>query len=215
MKDEKGGSRAGAKNRKLYLYAALACATVLLAVVIVVTSVVLAGRKSKLSMEVDTPPVTVVPNPEQPDDEGNAPVVDIPEGFVSPVALVSVLNDYGFYHNATLNHYYEHKGVDFTAAVGDEVYAVDDGIIESVYTSDVLVGTQIVVDHGNGLKTVYEFVTAKEGLKAGDSVKKGDVIATVAEATGKEYKDGAHLHFEVLENGKTVDPAGYLTLEEK
>ena len=92
---------------------------------------------------------------------------------------------------------------------------MDDGVIESVYTSDVLVGTQIVVDHGNGLKTVYEFVTAKEGLKAGDSVKKGDVIATVAEATGKEYKDGAHLHFEVLENGKTVDPAGYLTLEEK
>ena len=79
----------------------------------------------------------------------------------------------------------------------------------------MLSGTEIVVDHGNGLKTLYRFVEAKEGLKAGDSVEKGDVIATVAEANGDEYKDGAHLHFEILENGKKVDPAKHLTLEEK
>ena len=42
-----------------------------------------------------------------------------------------------------------------------------------------------------------------------------EVIATVAEAAGNEYKDGAHLHFEVLKEGKNVDPAEYLTLEEK
>ena len=59
------------------------------------------------------------------------------------------------------------------------------------------------------------FVTEKEGLTVGQTVKKGDVIATVAEPTGNEYKDGAHLHFEVLENGKSVDPTKHLTLEEK
>ena len=41
------------------------------------------------------------------------------------------------------------------------------------------------------------------------------MIATVAEANGDEYKDGAHLHFEILKNNKNVDPATYLTLEEK
>jgi murein DD-endopeptidase MepM/ murein hydrolase activator NlpD len=46
-------------------------------------------------------------------------------------------------------------------------------------------------------------------------VEKGDQIATVAEASGNEYKDGAHLHFEVLQNGKSVDPAKHLALEEK
>ena len=76
-------------------------------------------------------------------------------------------------------------------------------------------GTRIVIDHGDGVKTVYEFVEAKEGLKAGDKVERGDEIATVAAATGNEYKDGAHLHFEVLESGEAVDPSGYLTLEEK
>ena len=132
-----------------------------------------------------------------------------------PVEVVSISNEYGFYYNQTLNNYYEHTGVDFSAAAGTEVFAARSGKIESIYTSDVLVGTQIIIDHGDGIKTVYEYVEAKEGLKAGDEVKKGDVIATVAEANGKEYKDVPHLHFEVLENNATVDPAKYLTFEEK
>ena len=62
-----------------------------------------------------------------------------------------------------------------------------------------------------------EFVDAfrAEGLKVGDSVARGEVIATVAEANGNEYKDGAHLHFEIHENGVRIDPTKYLTLEEK
>ena len=61
----------------------------------------------------------------------------------------------------------------------------------------------------------YRFVTEVEGLKVGDTVEKGEVIATVAEATGDEYKDGAHLHFEMLVDGENVDPSTYLTMEEK
>ena len=76
-------------------------------------------------------------------------------------------------------------------------------------------GTTVVIDHGDGLKTVYRFVTEAEGVKVGDEVEKGELIATVAEANGNEYKDGAHLHFEILQNGKNVDPALHLTLEEK
>ena len=57
-------------------------------------------------------------------------------------------------------------------------------------------------------------VAVKEAIPH-SKVKKGDVIATVAEANGKEYKDGPHLHFEVFENNATVDPAKYLTFEEK
>ena len=137
------------------------------------------------------------------------------EGMIMPVETVSVLNDYGFYHNITLNSYYEHKGVDFSAEVGASVLAVDDGVIESIYSGDVLLGTEITVDHGEGLKSVYRFVTEVEGLTVGATVKKGDVIATVAEANGNEYKDGAHLHFEIIKDSVVVDPAGYLTLEEK
>jgi murein DD-endopeptidase MepM/ murein hydrolase activator NlpD len=93
--------------------------------------------------------------------------------------------------------------------------AVEDGVVESVYKEDVLLGTQIVVRHAEGLKSVYRFVNEVDGLQVGDKVEKGEVIATVAEANGNEYKDGAHLHFTIEKNSKTVEPTLYLTLEEK
>lgn len=207
MKEE--NEKAGVRNKKLYLYIALGCAAVLLCAAIIVTAVVLATR-SRVSIDAgdNSGGQIETPDPDQ-------PVIETPEEFISPVSVVSVLNEYGFYYNKTLGNYYEHMGVDFTAEVGSEVYAVASGTVESVYTSDVLVGTQITIDHGDGVKSVYQFVEAKEGLKAGDEVKQGDVIATVAEANGSEYKDGAHLHFEVFKDGANVDPAEYLTLEEK
>jgi murein DD-endopeptidase MepM/ murein hydrolase activator NlpD len=148
-------------------------------------------------------------------DKDDEQVVVTPEGMLSPLETVSVSNEYGFYHNKTLDAYYVHTGVDFSASAGTEVLAVEKGVVESIYKDDLLLGTEIVLDHGDGLKTVYRFVTEAEGLKVGDRVEKGQVIACVAEANGNEYKDGAHLHFEVRKDGKTVDPATYLTMEEK
>ena len=131
------------------------------------------------------------------------------------VGDIVTTNGFGFFYNQTLNNYYEHEGLDFSAEVGASVIAVEDGVVESVFVSDVLSGTEIIVDHGNGLKTLYRFVTQVDGLKAGDSVTKGQTIATVSEPSGSEYKDGAHLHFEVIENGANIDPVTYLSLEEK
>lgn len=211
MKEENGKS-AGVKNKRLYLYVALGCAAVLLAAAIIITSVALANRSRTEIGAGSSIDSTQQGGTSDIDDK---PVVEQPETFIAPLATVNVLNEHGFYYNKTLNIYYEHQGVDFTAEVGSEVYAVASGTVEAVYTADILVGTQIIIDHGNGVKSVYEYVTAKEGLKAGDKVSQGDVIATVAEANGGEYKDGAHLHFEVFEEDKSVDPAKYLTLEEK
>lgn len=146
--------------------------------------------------------------------DGNKPV-DAPQGMVMPVENATLTNDYGFFYNQTLNAYYEHVGVDFSATAGTEVMAAQAGTVEGVYTGDVLTGTEIIIDHGDGVKTVYHFVQAVEGLSAGDKVEQGEVIATVAEANGSEYKDGAHLHFEILQDGKNVDPATHLELNEK
>lgn len=218
-KKENGNKKKTPLNgeKKFYLFTAIGCAVALVAIVVIAVVVSNAGK-------VDTPTGNLnsnstvnepVDKPQEPEDEENEPVVTLPEGMVTPVATVTVLNDYGFYHNKTLNTYYEHAGIDFTASAGTEVVAVEKGTIESIYKDDVLLGTEIVVDHGNGLKTVYRFVTEAEGLKVGDKVEKGEVIATVAEATGNEYKDGAHLHFEIMQDGKAIDPALRLPLEEK
>ncbi len=213
------------KQKRLYWYSALGCVAVALAVVIIATSVSVSNANNNDVS--NNPPVVEQPDDslnqkpndtpvEKPDDEPqNKPVDTKPEGFVLPVSNAEVSNEFGFFYNQTLNNYYEHEGYDFVASVGEKVYAVEDGTVESVYTSDVLSGTEIVIDHGNGLKTIYRFVTASDGLNAGAKVEKGAEIATIAEANGNEYKDGAHLHFEVEKDGKIVDPALYLTFEEK
>lgn len=88
--------------------------------------------------------------------------------------------------------------------------------MESV-TENILEGGKIVLSHGNGLYTVYASVDAASGLRAGDTVEQGEVIGTVsaaADAMGNEFNEGAHLHFEVLENEKQIDPATYLDYEE-
>ena len=205
------------KEKKFYLFTAIGCALTLTGIILLA---VLLPSKT-----VDEPTLNAPQNSVQEDENlevggdedstTNEPVVNTPVGMMMPLETVSIANDYGFYHNKTLNNYYEHKGVDFSAEVGTAVLAVQDGVIESIYKDDVLTGTEITVDHGDGVKTTYRFVTANEDLTVGMSVKRGDCIATVAEATGNEYQDGAHLHFEILENGKSVDPALHLTLDEK
>ena len=199
-------------EKRFYLATAIGCAVMLVA--IVVTAVIVSGT-SRDEVVDNTPSggnTSVLPGVGDVDDEQ---VSALPEGMVTPIQTASVSNTYGFYYNKTLDSYYVHTGVDFVADAGTQVMAVEDGVVESVYKEDVLLGTQIVVRHAEGLKSVYRFVNEVDGLQVGDKVEKGEVIATVAEANGNEYKDGAHLHFTIEKNGKTVDPTQYLTLEEK
>lgn len=225
---EQNGKNKFTKDKKM-LYVSLACFAVGLALFGTVLGLGFAGNND----QVNNPPVNgdvsggitddengngdqTVGGGQNPDDDNqNGEHTSTPDGFVLPIHSAVATNGFGFFYNQTLNNYYEHEGIDFKADAGTAVVAVDDGVVESVYTADLLSGTEIVISHSNGLKTVYCFVTHAEGLKAGDKVTKGQTIATVAEANGSEYKDGAHLHFEVLENGKNVDPVTYLSLEEK
>ncbi len=205
-------------EKRFYLLTALGCATALVAIVTValVASVGDVGNQAdkgnSSNNESTVPPINEGNNGGTGDGEQ---VVVKPEGMIMPLETSALIHDYGFYHNQTLNCYYEHTGLDFSAEVGAEVMAVAAGKVESIYKDDLLLGTEIVIDHGDGLKSVYRFVNEAEGLSVGDSVEKGEVIATVAEANGNEYKDGAHLHFEITESGKIVDPTTHLTLEEK
>lgn len=205
------------KEKKFYLFTAIGCAVTLAAIILV--AVLVPNQNAVDDPTLNRPHSSSTEqssNTEKPDkDSSNEPVANTPEGMLMPLETVSIVNDYGFYHNVTLNKYYEHKGVDFIAEVGTQVLAVDDGVVESIYKDDVLTGTEITVDHGDGVKTTYRFIAVDEDMTVGKRVSRGDVLGTVAEASGEEYKDGAHLHFEIKKDGKQVDPATYLTFEEK
>lgn len=137
--------------------------------------------------------------------------------FDMPVAGGSVIKDYvgaSVVYNQTLGLYTGHKAIDFGAEEGAEVFCVYDGVIESVEISKVN-GTSITVDHGDGLKTVYNSIEAIDGIEEGLTVKKGDVLGLVSTNNKTEHLDGAHLHFEVWENGAKIDPNKYLIGEDK
>lgn len=206
------------KNKKLLTYYLIlgACILIIAAIAVAVTlSVTLGGD----DMVLDDPDQSVDgDDDDNTDGDGDDDDVEDTAGdttFLMPVDEVNAVNSYGFYHNTTLDKYYLHTGIDFAGDVGDEVYAALDGTVESITSDPVLMGTTITLSHENGLKTTYTFVDAAEGLAVGDTVEKGDVIATIAEAMGQEYKDGAHLHFEVFLNDEAVDPETYLDIDSK
>lgn len=148
----------------------------------------------------------------EPDDE---PVVETVT-FLMPITNCTAILDYSeqMVFNQTLNRYSAHMAIDFFAPEGTQVYAVSGGVIESV-TNDVLKGVSITIDHGNGLKTVYNSLADGEYVYIGKTVNKGDVIGEVSVSNKQEYKSGAHLHFEVIENGEKIDPSKYLVISEK
>jgi murein DD-endopeptidase MepM/ murein hydrolase activator NlpD len=99
-----------------------------------------------------------------------------------------------------------HQGLDISTEKGDPVYATADGTIESAsYTGDY--GNLIVIKHGFGLVTRYGHLS-RFNVKPGETVKRGTVIGYVG-ATGRAT--GSHLHYEILANGRLVNPLQLLT----
>ncbi|MBP5466673.1 MAG: M23 family metallopeptidase [Clostridia bacterium] len=143
------------------------------------------------------------------------PVVKIVT-YVLPVQNSTGIEEYStaMVFNSQLKRYSAHLAVDFFAPEGTEVVAVTDGVIESI-DNTLLSGTTVTVDHGNGIKSVYNSIIANENLSVGDSVLQGDVIGEVSVSNRQESALGAHLHFSMTENGEIINPAKYLTFGEK
>ncbi len=98
-----------------------------------------------------------------------------------------------------------HKGIDFHARVGDPVLAVADGVISYSGVRSGY-GNVIEVDHGNGYVTRYAH-NSRLVMQVGDLVRSGQQVAK-AGSTGRST--GAHVHFEVWENGRVVNPRKFL-----
>ncbi|WP_425447993.1 peptidoglycan DD-metalloendopeptidase family protein [Dethiothermospora halolimnae] len=112
-------------------------------------------------------------------------------------------------YSKTLEQWSAHKGIDIKGREGSVVRAALDGIV-SEKRKDPLYGIVIVIDHENGLETVYANVSTMDMVEVGQRVNSGDAISGIGKSKGIELADGPHLHFEVLENGEKVDPKKYL-----
>nr|MDD6335044.1 peptidoglycan DD-metalloendopeptidase family protein [bacterium] len=113
--------------------------------------------------------------------------------------------------STTLKQWMTHNGLDLCCTEGTPVAAAADGTVVSV-KNDALMGMTVTIEHTDSVKTIYSSLQETVKVKAGDQLKKGDIIGAVGTTAISECEEGAHLHFEVWINDKPIDPACYLEL---
>lgn len=106
----------------------------------------------------------------------------------------------------TQGYYWYHRAIDIGSYVGNPVRAADAGYVVAAGWSEVGYGYYVVLDHGNGIQTLYAHLS-RFFVNAGDSVSQGTVIGHVG-STGNST--GPHLHFEVRRGGVQQNPFNYL-----
>ncbi|NPB03024.1 MAG: M23 family metallopeptidase [Thermotogae bacterium] len=117
-----------------------------------------------------------------------------------------VVSGYGVRRDPITGGLKFHEGLDYAAPEGTPVVATADGIVEKAGNNGWGYGIQVIINHGNGVKTRYAHL--EEALvKVGDTVKRGQVIGLVG-TTGRSV--GEHLHYEVIVRGTPVNPMRYI-----
>lgn len=120
-----------------------------------------------------------------------------------PVTKARFTSGFGMRRHPIVKRYRMHRGVDWAAPRGTPILAAGNGVVEKIGRSAGY-GRSITLKHLHGYKTTYNHMSGYlKGLKRGDKVKQGQVIGYVG-STG--LSTGPHLHYEVLVNGRYVDP---------
>lgn len=125
----------------------------------------------------------------------------------TPVNVARISSNFGKRNHPTLGYTKMHKGVDFAAPVGTPILAAGDGVVKEMGYKGAY-GNIIKVKHSANLTTAYAHASRFANLRVGSKIKQGQIIAYVGR-TGRAT--GPHLHFEVLINGKHVNPMSVQT----
>ena len=112
-------------------------------------------------------------------------------------------------YSETLKEWVTHLGIDIKADKTTVVKAAEAGTVKSI-KNDPRYGLTIVIDHGDGMQTVYANLLTSEFVVEGEKVEKGQSIGTVGNTAVFEIADEPHLHFEILKDSIQVDPNIYL-----
>jgi murein DD-endopeptidase MepM/ murein hydrolase activator NlpD len=120
-----------------------------------------------------------------------------------PVADGTITSGFGGRNHPILGYTKMHTGVDWGSATGTPIFASGNGIVEKAGLEGGY-GKYIRIRHANGYETAYGHMSAfARGMEPGKKVRQGQVIGYVG-STG--LSTGSHLHYEILINGRFVDP---------
>ena len=120
-----------------------------------------------------------------------------------PVNNAIMRSGFGSRRHPILGYVKMHTGVDWATAYGTPIFASGNGVVE-VAGWEGGYGKYVKLKHNNGYETAYGHMSAfAKGLEPGKRVRQGQVIGFVG-STGQST--GAHVHYEILVNGRFVDP---------
>ena len=122
----------------------------------------------------------------------------------TPINGARLSSSYGMRKHPISGYNKMHKGVDFAAPTGTPIFAAGNGVVEFAGRNGGY-GNYIRIRHDSTYKTAYAHLNGyKKGIYSGVRVKQGDIIGFVG-STGKST--GPHLHYEIIVNGKQVNPS--------
>jgi murein DD-endopeptidase MepM/ murein hydrolase activator NlpD len=130
-----------------------------------------------------------------------APSASAPAFLNEVTAAAPVSSRFGWRQDPLTGETTFHKGVDIAVAYGHDVKAAADGVVSFAGVQNGY-GNTVVVDHDGGRQTRYAHLS-QELVRAGDVVTEGQVLG---KSGNSGRSTGPHLHFEVLVNGRPVDP---------
>ena len=137
------------------------------------------------------------------------PILPIDPPSILPIAGdFSIMSSFGMRMHPVHNVRKMHTGIDFTASPGSAVLAASTGTVVKVQSIRTGYGKNILIQHDSTYKSLYAHLS-KINVIVGQKVDKGEIIGTVG-STGAAT--APHLHYEVIENGKKVNPENFLSL---
>lgn len=128
------------------------------------------------------------------------------EGWINPAPGATFTSGFGYRDHPISSFRSCHYGIDLAAPTGTPILAAKGGMVEEAGWNNGGFGNLVVIDHGNGVKTLYAH-NSQLKVSKGQQVAQGDIIALMG-STGNST--GPHLHFEMdLGQGK-VDPRPHI-----
>ncbi|MDF2866094.1 MAG: rane protein [Clostridia bacterium] len=131
----------------------------------------------------------------------------VPLSFVKPIngEIIKIYSVSELLFSKTLESWKTHDGVDVKANLGESVRSIEKGIIEKIY-EDSFYGTTIIIDHGQGYKSIYSNLESKVNVSEKQVIKKSFAIGKLGKTSIGEIKDDPHVHFMLMFNNKVIDP---------
>jgi len=145
------------------------------------------------------------------DEEKSAPVMSKELSFVWPITgeIAVVYSVDELIYNKTMSDWRIHDGIDIKGLLGTKIVSAADGTVTDLIDDDLL-GTTVIIDHGNGLKSIYANLAKTPVVKKDDKVAMGAVIGAVGDTALGETCEVSHLHFAMTKDDAPVDPCKYL-----